>query len=162
MCLHLYDLKDTILYFEAFSVSGMTEDELFKLDLHGRLSKISVRLEKKSNFTINHCSINRTKKNCFSEMSEKNLKETLHRLKKNLKDRTFLWKESRSGSGNLQNSVELERTHGDKRIIEHFMKYGSQVRENSIWALNEKTVLVVAELGMGKSSTTTQVAWNQN
>jgi hypothetical protein len=44
-------------------------------------------------------------------------------------------------------------------IIEHFMKHWSQeVREYSIWAFNEKTELVVAEPGMGKSSTTTQVA----
>jgi hypothetical protein len=46
-------------------------------------------------------------------------------------------------------------------IIRKFMKTGSrEVQEESIWKLYTKTVLVVADPGMGKSSTTTQVAWN--
>jgi hypothetical protein len=41
------------------------------------------------------------------------------------------------------------------------MKSGScEVDEESIWDLCERTVLVVAEPGMGKSSTTTHVAWH--
>jgi hypothetical protein len=35
-----------------------------------------------------------------------------------------------------------------------------EVNEDSIWDLAERTVLYVVEPGMGKSSTTTQVAWN--
>jgi len=38
-------------------------------------------------------------------------------------------------------------------------KRNCEVNEESIWDLGERTVLVVAEPGMGKSSTTTQVAW---
>jgi KaiC/GvpD/RAD55 family RecA-like ATPase len=34
------------------------------------------------------------------------------------------------------------------------------VSEDAVWDLGERTVLVVAEPGMGKSSTTTEVAWN--
>jgi len=33
--------------------------------------------------------------------------------------------------------------------------------EERIWDLDEKTVLVVAEPGMGKSSTTRRVAWHR-
>jgi len=41
------------------------------------------------------------------------------------------------------------------------MTIGScEVKEESIWNLGERAVLVVAEPGMGKSSTTTQVAWH--
>ena len=36
----------------------------------------------------------------------------------------------------------------------------SEGNEKSIWNLNVRTVLVVADLGVGKSSTTTQVEWH--
>jgi hypothetical protein len=40
------------------------------------------------------------------------------------------------------------------------MKSGRcEVKEDSVWGLGERTALVVAEWGMGKSSTATQMAW---
>ena len=39
-------------------------------------------------------------------------------------------------------------------------KLDCEVSGDSIWDLGERTVLVVAEPGMGNSRTTTQVAWN--
>jgi hypothetical protein len=59
-------------------------------------------------------------------MSEKNQKEMLHRLKNEPKRPNISVERVKRDSGNLQNSVDLERTHGDKRIIEHFMKHRSQ------------------------------------
>jgi hypothetical protein len=45
--------------------------------------------------------------------------------------------------------------------VKEFMKRRScEVEEDSMWDLGERTVLLVAEPGMGKSSTTTQVAWH--
>jgi hypothetical protein len=45
--------------------------------------------------------------------------------------------------------------------IEKFMRRGTcELSEKAIWDLGERTVLVAAEPGMGKSSTTTQVACN--
>jgi hypothetical protein len=38
-------------------------------------------------------------------------------------------------------------------------KWDCEVSEDSMWDLGERAVLVVAEPGMGKSSSTTQVAW---
>jgi len=57
--------------------------------------------------------------------------------------------------------TSIDKTRADKRIAEECMKSGRcEVNEDSIWDLGERTVLVVAEPGMGKSSTTTQVAWH--
>jgi len=54
-----------------------------------------------------------------------------------------------------------DKTSADKRIVEECMKSGRcEVNEDSIWDLGARTVLVVAEPLMGKSSTTTQVEWN--
>jgi len=45
--------------------------------------------------------------------------------------------------------------------IEKYMRRGTcEVSEKAIWELGERAVLVVAEPGMGKSSTTTRVAWH--
>jgi hypothetical protein len=96
---------------------------------------------------------------CFSKLCEKHRGKTLHWLKYKPKEQTFLWKQSRGATDNLLDYVNLERTHGDKIIIRDFMKHGRQeVGENSIWDIGDRKVLVVAEPGMGKSSTTTQVA----
>jgi ankyrin repeat protein len=71
----------------------------------------------------------------------------------------LLWKMSRGGTDNLLNYVNAEKTPADKRIIRECIKIGRrEVNEESIWGLGERTVLVVAEPGMGKSSTTTHVA----
>ena len=73
----------------------------------------------------------------------------------------LLWKESRGGSDSLLDFIDTDKTGAVKRIAAECMKSGSrEVNEESIWKLGERTVLVVDEPGMGKSSTTTQVAWN--
>jgi len=159
--LHLDVLKDKTLYDEAFAVSGMTENELFKIASSRKIVKnFSTVGEEKQFYDEIVVLPTEDAKIRFSELCGKNHKETLHWLKYEPKERTFLWKESSGDTGNLQNSVDLERTHGDKRIIGHFMKHSrrQEVRDKSIWDLGERTVLVVAEPGMGKSSTITEVA----
>ena len=158
--LHLNVLEDIELDSEVFSISGMTKDELLenvitlknveKFSTGGEVKEIQDKI-----FILS----TEYTKTCFSELCKTNQKETLHWLKYKPEDRKFLWKQSRGATDNLLDYVDHERTHGDKRIIEHFMKHGShEVRENSIWALGERTVLVVADPGMGKSRTTTYVA----
>jgi len=96
---------------------------------------------------------------CFSKLCEKYSEKTLHWLKH--QNGCLLWIESRGSVDSLIDFVDSERTRGDKRIIKEFMKRGScEVKDESIWKLSDRTVLVVAEPGMRKSSTTTQVAWN--
>jgi predicted NACHT family NTPase len=68
---------------------------------------------------------------------------------------------SRGSTNSLLDYIDTDKTRADKQIVLECMKRGScEVNEDSIWDLGERTVLVVAEPGMGKSSTTTQVAWN--
>ena len=98
-------------------------------------------------------------KSHFSELCDTSRGKTLHWLKYISKDRTFLWKQSRGTTDNLLDYADPERTQGKNR---EFMKTGScEVQEESIWKVKERTVLVVADAGMGKSSTTTQVAWDK-
>jgi hypothetical protein len=96
---------------------------------------------------------------CFSKLCEKHSGKTLHWLQ--FQNERLLWKESRGSIDSLINYVDPERTRGDKRMITEFMKRGScEMELESIWKLNERTLLVVDEPGTGKSSTTTQVAWH--
>jgi hypothetical protein len=68
---------------------------------------------------------------------------------------------SGGGTDSLLDYVDTEKSRAGKRIIAQCMKSDScEVNKESIWDLGERTVLVVAEPGMGKSSTTTQVAWH--
>ena len=60
--------------------------------------------------------------------------------------------------GNLLDCIDTVKPGIDKRILKKYMKSGScEVNENLIWDLCERAVLLVAEPGMGKSSTTTNV-----
>jgi AAA+ superfamily predicted ATPase len=78
-----------------------------------------------------------------------------------LKKGEFLQKKSSCSTGSLLDYIDADKTQANKRIIAEYMKRGSfEVDEYSIWDLGERTVLMFAEPGMGKSSTTAQVAWN--
>jgi len=79
------------------------------------------------------------------------------------KDVDLLWKRSRGGTETLLDYIDADKTRADKRIIPEWLKSGScEIDEESILDLGERTVLVVAEPGMGKSSTTTHVGWCKN
>jgi MoxR-like ATPase len=66
---------------------------------------------------------------------------------------------SRGCTDSLLDYIEVKKKRADKAILKEYMKNcNGEVNEDSIWDLGERTVLVVAEPGMGKSSTTTQVA----
>jgi hypothetical protein len=88
----------------------------------------------------------RNLKSSFLKLCEIHKRETLHWLK--YKGEKRLWKETRGGDiYSLMNCIHAEIERVDKRI-----KSGScEVNEDSIWDLSERTVLVVAEPGMGKS-----------
>jgi len=101
----------------------------------------------------------RNLKSSFFKLREIHKRETLHWLK--YKDKTLLWKETCGDIYNLLKCIDAEITPADKRIKAKYLKTGScEVNEESIWDRSQRTVLVVAEPGMEKSSTTTQVAWN--
>jgi hypothetical protein len=72
-----------------------------------------------------------------------------------------MWKKTHGDPDKLLNYTDNERTCLDKMCIEKYMRRGTcEVSEKAIWDLGERTVLVVAEPGMRKSSTTKQVAWH--
>jgi len=73
----------------------------------------------------------------------------------------LVWKISQGSTDNLLYNIDAAKTRTDKRIIADLMKCGGcEVKEESFWDLGQRTMSVVGEPGMGKSSTTTQVAWN--
>ena len=73
----------------------------------------------------------------------------------------MVWKISQGSTDNLLYNIDAAKTRTDKRIIADLMKCGGcEVKEESFWDLGQRTMSVVGEPGMGKSSTTTQVAWN--
>jgi ankyrin repeat protein len=97
--------------------------------------------------------------NSFPEICDRLEGKSLHWL--DFKNGALLWKKSSCGTDSLMDYIDTEKTAADKRIVAACMKSGScEVNEDSIWDLGERTVLVVDEPGMGKSSTTTQVAWH--
>jgi len=157
-------------YPDIFAVSGMEEEDLVeRVPSDETVGKFILHMDSKTdNWIESYNKFNPSRfiildsKNlrlCFSKLCERNSGKTLHWLK--LKNQYFLWKESRGGIDSLINFVDPKRTYGDKRIITEFMKRGiCEVKEESISNLSERIVLVVAEPGMGKSSTTTQVAWH--
>ena len=73
----------------------------------------------------------------------------------------MLCKDSSCGTHSLLDYIDADKKRADKRITEECMKNGGcEVNDDSICDLGERTVLVVDVPGMGKSSTTTQVAWH--
>ena len=97
--------------------------------------------------------------NCFLEICKKLEGRPLHWVE--FKDGFLLWKMSQGDTESLLDYIDADKTRADMRIIREWMKSGSsEVNEELIWKMGERTVLVVAEPGMGKSSTTKHVAWN--
>ena len=155
--LRLEVLQKPNIYGEVFVVNGMTTDELFKIVPSFEILENFTMGEKAEQIVLQ----TEHGKPYFSDLCEKYKGKTLHWLKYVPKDQTLLWKQSHGATDNLLDYVDLERTHGDRMIIRDFMRSGScEVKEESIWDLGERTVLVVAKSGMGKSGTTTQVAWH--
>ena len=98
-------------------------------------------------------------KSSFSKLCENRSRETVHWLK--YKEGKLLWKKTRGDIENLLKCIDAENNVRDKESVKESMKRRScEVEEDSIWDLGERIVLVAAEPGMGKSRTTTKVAWN--
>jgi hypothetical protein len=156
---------------DVFAVSGATEEEVLKIVPSGKtveyvsLWKIYMTNFKKDMssriFLLSERSIllklYEDVENSFIELSKKLEGKTLHWVE--FKNGGLLWKMSRDDKGSLLDYVDTEKTRVDKRIITEWIKNGRcEVKDESIWDLDEKAVLVVADPGMGKSSTTTHVA----
>jgi hypothetical protein len=96
---------------------------------------------------------------CFLELCENYRGRTSHWVQ--FKNGNLLWKKTHGGLDKLLNYIDTERTRLDKQRAIKYMERGTcEVSEESIWELKERIVLLVAEPGMGKSSTTTHVAWH--
>jgi len=95
----------------------------------------------------------------FCELCKKHGERTLHWVQ--FKNGNLLWKKTYGGPDKLLTYIDTEMTRLDKICIEKYMRRCTcEVSEDAVCELGERTVLVVAEPGMGKSSTTTQVAWH--
>lgn len=167
--LHLNVLQSSDSYPDVFAVSEMKEKDLIAIVPSGEtvgnfyLHKQYLQDKwtetydafKKCRFIV---MLSQDLHTCFLKLCEKHSGKTLHWVEFNNGD--LLWKKSRGSTDSLLDYIHAVKTRADKRIIAEYMKrFGScEISEESIWNLNERTVLVVADPGMGKSSTTTQVA----
>ena len=165
--LPLDTLRKQSLHLDIFAVSGIEKIDLID---------IIPSDEEVGNFDEDSVSVNSTQrhevfrkrfivlkgrnlKSSFLKLCRLHSRETLHWLK--YKDGKLLWKQTCGDIENLLNCTDAVKTGTVKQIIRECKNKGtSEMTEDSIWDLGERTVLVVAEPGMGKSSTTTQVAWN--
>jgi len=150
---------------DIFVVSGETMEDLPNIVPSGKtveyvsLEDINVR-----DFTqdVNDrifVLLDKDTENCFLAIFEEIQGKPLHWLE--FRNGEFLWKMSKCDTGNLLDYIDADKTRAEKLIIAEYTKSGScEVKEDSIWDVKDRTVLVVAEPGMGKSSTTTQVAWH--
>jgi hypothetical protein len=150
---------------DAFAVSGTTIECLRTIVPSGKtVEEVTTKKINRSFFTKDMRGkilllSDQKAKRYFLEYWEKFQGKTLHWVK--FQNGDLLWKMSQGDTDSLLNYIDAEKTDADKRTITEIMKRGNcEVNENSIWDLGERTVLVVDEPGMGKSSTTTQVAWN--
>jgi hypothetical protein len=150
---------------DIFAVSGTTREDLPKIVSSGKTVEC-VRSEgiDRRYFTEGLSSrifllLDKDAKNSFLAIGEKLQGKTVHWVE--FKNGDLLWKMSQGGIDSLMDYIDADKTHADKLIVAECMKSGTcEVNEESIWKLGERIVLVVDEPGMGKSSTTTQVAWN--
>ena len=150
---------------DVFAVSGTTEKNLLKIVISDKtveevwsedINRIDFTQDMRSRIFL---LLTKDVKSSFLAIGEKLKGKTLHWVE--FKNGDLLWKMSRGSTETLLDYIDADKTRADKRIITEWMKSGScEVNEESIWKLGERTVLVVAEPGMEKSSTTTQVAWN--
>jgi len=167
--LSLVILQNRDTYPDVFAVSGMKKNELVKyIASEEEVGEFQFEEDPEIETSTKHNEVSekrfivlqgRDLKSSFSKLCEIHSRQTLHWLK--YKDGKLLWKETHGDIENLLNFVDAETKGIDKDILRECMKSGScEVNEEAIWDLGERTVLVVAQPGMGKSSTTTQVAWN--
>jgi len=158
-------LWSTNIYTNVFVVSGMKENDLTERLPSGKTVKYTCLNEKNLTdltkdtniriFLLAHSEV----ENSFLEICDRLEGKSLHWLV--FKNGDLLWKKSSCGTDSLLDYIDADKTGTDNRIVAACMKIGScEVNEDSIWDLGERTVLVVDEPGMGKSSTTTQVAWH--
>jgi hypothetical protein len=95
----------------------------------------------------------------FLELCKKHKVKTLHWVQ--FSNGSLLWKKTHGDPDKLLTYIDTERTRLDLMCTKKYMRRGTcEVSEKAIWDLGERTVLAVAEPGMGKSSTTRQVAWH--
>jgi hypothetical protein len=149
---------------DVFAVSGTTREDLLKIvssdktveyDCVAKIYKRDLTKYRGKIFLLPK----EDEKNSFLAICKKFEGNILHWVE--FKNRDLLWKQSRGSTDSLLEHIDTDKTRADKKTIEEWMKSGScEVNEDSIWDLGVRTVLVVAEPGMGKSSTTTNVAWN--
>jgi ankyrin repeat protein len=169
--LHLNVLQSRNSCPDIFAVSGMKEKSLIEIVPSGEivgnicLGKEYLQDEWTENYDVFKSSrfivmLSADLQACFLKLCEKHSGKNLHWVEFNNGD--LLWKMSKGSTDSLLDYIDAYKTRADKRIIAEYMKrFGScEVNEESIWNLKERTVLVVADPGMGKSSTTTQVAWH--
>ena len=162
-------LKKRHTYPDVFAVSGMEKNEL----INNVPSEEEVgEFQFEEDYVIENSTQNydvpenrfillkgRDLRTSFPKLCEIYSRKTLHWLK--YKEGKLLWIKTQGDIRNLLKCIDDETTGRDKGVLIKCMKSGScEFQENSIWDFSERTVLVVAEPGMGKSSTTTQVAWN--
>jgi hypothetical protein len=162
-------LQDKDTYPDVFAVSGIEESQLVSIvPSYEVVGIFHFDEESVTGNTTDHNDVSKTRfivlegrnlKSSFSQLCEKYRTKTFHWLK--YKDGKLLWKKTYGDNEKLLNYIDAEIPHADGRIIAEFMRRRScEVNEKSIWDLGGRVVLVVAKPGMGKSSTTTQVAWN--
>jgi ankyrin repeat protein len=169
--LRLDILKDVDLLRHVFVVSGMRENDLSEfapsrqtVQTFSYSCKNGVLCDK-ANETDSPKEVGFIRiegndlETCYSVLCEMHSEKTLHWVE--FKNRNFLWIRSNGATDNLLNYVDYGRTRLDPQVVTEYMKNPiGGINEEVIWKLNERTVLVVDEPGMGKSSTTTQVAWH--
>jgi ankyrin repeat protein len=168
--LRLDILQDVDLLHHLFVVSGMRANDLPEFVPSGHtVETLSYSFKKgvhndRSNETDSQQEVGfiRIEGNdleaCYTVLCDWYPEKTLHWVE--LKNRNFLWIRSSGATDNLLNYVDYERTRlGPQVVLEYMKNPKGGINEEVIWKLNERTVLVVDEPGMGKSCTTTQVAW---
>ena len=150
---------------DVFAVSGTANEDLLAIVPSGKtVEDVCVAGINNRDFTQNMrgriiLMPKADAENCFLEICKKIQGKPLHWVE--LKNGGLMWKMSRGGTEMLLDYIDADKTRADMQILAEWVKGGScEVNEESIWDLDERTVLVVAEPGMGKSSTTTHVAWN--
>jgi ankyrin repeat protein len=149
---------------DVFAVSGTTLEDLLQNVPSGKnVKKICLKTINMGDSTLDSSRrifllSQKDPENTFLVTCEKLEGKTLHWVEFN--NGELLWKKSSCGTDSLLDYIDADKTHANRRIVAECMKSGScEVNEDSIWDLGERIVLVVDEPGMGKSSTTTQVAW---
>jgi ankyrin repeat protein len=160
--LHLNVLQNSK---DVFAVSGTTRQNLLKTVPSGKIVECvweeGADLRDFTEDTSSRIFLlpDEGAKNSFIAIGEKLQGKTLHWVE--FKNEDLLWKMSQGGTDSLLDYIDTEKTGADQRILAEFMNRGNrEVNEDSILDLGVRTVLVVDEPGMGKSSTTRQVAWN--